>query len=283
MRVQELVSQASCVRYFDVSAPVVLQVDASDYASDYGTQVPFVKLNRTLRANWKRNCSYCKAFHQFDQLLSGKSEVVVLTSSSTSTSENTSSVTSHHLLTGLSQIAERNQQSNPAKHIFSHRWRFRPSSCNSPQYITFWPAQRLFVRSLRSNLPPPTNTVAPSTSHRDSVVTDHLHHKLYQKRGYDKYAGRLPRDFLYGRKVSAKPPPNSSSKAYILGKIINSASPRSYLIKTDSRQIRRSRAKEKLALLQLLSLLVVGLKTLLPMPKGFDLTVLTAVHGVFHR
>lgn len=34
MRVKELVSQAPCVRYFDVRAPVVLQVDASDYGSD---------------------------------------------------------------------------------------------------------------------------------------------------------------------------------------------------------------------------------------------------------
>ena len=59
--------------------------------------------------------------------------------------------------------------------------------------------------------------------------------------------GGLLSEFLYWREVNAKPPPNSSSKAYILEKITNSARPRSYLIQTDSRQIRRSRAKEKLA------------------------------------
>ena len=47
-----------------------------------------------------------------------------------------------------------------------------------PAGHTFSPAQRLFGRVLRSNLPQPITTLEPRHSPRDKVVSDHLHRKL---------------------------------------------------------------------------------------------------------
>ena len=50
-----------------------------------------------------------------------------------------------------------------------------------PAGHTFSPAQRLFGRVLRSNLPQPITTLEPHHSPHDKVVSDHLHRKLQQK------------------------------------------------------------------------------------------------------
>ena len=116
-----------------------------------------------------------------------------------------------------------------------------------PAGHTFSPAQRLFGRALRSNLPQPSVTLEPSKLQRDTVVTDHLHRKLQQKQAYDKHAGPLLPDFPPGSYVYAKPRPNSPSKAWISGQIIGPAGPRSYFIRTGSRQMRRNRIQVQLA------------------------------------
>lgn len=116
-----------------------------------------------------------------------------------------------------------------------------------PSSHTFSPAQRLFGRALRSNLPQPPVTVESSKLQCDTVVTEHLHRKLQQKQAYDKHAGQPLPDFPPGSYVYAKPPPNSPSKECISGHIIGFAGPRSYFIKTGSRQIRRNRVQVQLA------------------------------------
>ena len=88
-------------------------------------------------------------------------------------------------------------------------------------------------------------TLESSKLQRDTVATEHLHRKLQQKQAYDKHTGQPLPDFPPGSYVYAKPPPNS--KEWISGQIIGSAGPRSYFIKTGSRQIRRNRVQVQLA------------------------------------
>ena len=119
-----------------------------------------------------------------------------------------------------------------------------------PAGHTFSPAQRLFGRILRSDLPQPAKALEPFTPPRDTVVTDHVQRKLKQKDAYDKHAnGPLP-DLPPGSYVYAKLPPTSSSKVWIQGKVIASAGPRSYLIDTGASRIRRNRVQVQLAPLQ---------------------------------
>lgn len=54
-------------------------------------------------------------------------------------------------------------------------------------------------------------------------------------------------DLPPGSYVYAKPPPASSTKAWIQGKVIGAAGPRSYLIDTGASQIRRNRVQVQLA------------------------------------
>ena len=107
----------------------------------------------------------------------------------------------------------------------------------APAGHTFSPAQRLFGRALGSNLPQPSSTLLPSTPPQDIVVKDHTERKSQQKRDYDKRAGPPLPHLLPETKVVAKPPPTSSAKAWIPGKVIGSAGPRSYIIKTGASHI----------------------------------------------
>lgn len=109
-----------------------------------------------------------------------------------------------------------------------------------PAGHTFSPAQRLFGRTLRCDLPQPAVTLEPFTPPRDTVVADHVHRKLQQKRAYDKHAGAPLPDLQPGSYVYAKPPPTSSTKAWIPGKVVGPAGPWSYVIDTGKRQIRQN-------------------------------------------
>ena len=115
-----------------------------------------------------------------------------------------------------------------------------------PAGHTFSPAQRLFGSVLRSNLPQPITTLEPRHSPHDIEVSNHLHHKLQEKQGYDKHARHLLPNFPPGSYVFAKPSPNLQSTAWVPGQIIGSAGPRSYYIKTGTRQIRRNRVQVQL-------------------------------------
>ena len=117
----------------------------------------------------------------------------------------------------------------------------------APAGNTFSPAQRLFGRTLRSDLPQPLAALEPFTPPRDTVVTDHIQRKLKQKKAYDKHACAPLPDLPSGSYVYAKPPPASSTKAWIQGKVIGAAGPRSYLIDTGASQIRRNRVQVQLA------------------------------------
>jgi hypothetical protein len=107
----------------------------------------------------------------------------------------------------------------------------------APAGHMFSPAQHLFGCALRSNLPQPSSTLLPSTPPQDIVVKDHTERKSQQKRDYDKRAGPPLPHLLPETKVVAKPPPTSSAKAWIPGKVIGSAGPRSYIIKTGASHI----------------------------------------------
>ena len=113
----------------------------------------------------------------------------------------------------------------------------------APAGHTFSPAQRLFGRALRMDLPQPVSTLKPSTPPSDIVVKDHANRKMQQKHAYDKRAGPPLTDIPPKTMVFAKPPPTSTAKAWIPGEIIGSAGPRSYMIRTGSSTIRRNRAQ----------------------------------------
>ena len=83
----------------------------------------------------------------------------------------------------------------------------------APVGHTFSPAQRLFGRALRTNLPQTATSLVPFTPPRDTVVRDHIQRRLKQKRAYDKHASVPLPDLPPSSHVYAKPPPTSSSKA----------------------------------------------------------------------
>ena len=88
-------SQAPCLRYFNVNAPVVLKVDASEYdlsvallqpathsANSLWQPVPcnsssLSPTEQSYAQIGKENVAIVHAFHKFDQLLFGKADVVV--------------------------------------------------------------------------------------------------------------------------------------------------------------------------------------------------------------
>ena len=95
---KELVSQAPCLRYFDVTAPVVLQVDASENGLGAALLQPATQSANSTDILWqpvaysssslspteqryaqieKETLAIVHAFHKFDQLLFGKADVVV--------------------------------------------------------------------------------------------------------------------------------------------------------------------------------------------------------------
>ena len=95
---KELVSQAPCLRYFVFKAPVVLQVDASEYGLGTALLQPATYSSNSSDTLWqpvaysssslspteqryaqieKETLAIVHAFHKFDQLLFGKSDVVV--------------------------------------------------------------------------------------------------------------------------------------------------------------------------------------------------------------
>lgn len=115
-----------------------------------------------------------------------------------------------------------------------------------PARHTFSPAQRLFGRSPHSNLPRPAASLEPSTPPRDTVVADHGHRKLKQKNAYDKHTSAPLSALPPGNYVYAKPP-LTTSKAWILRKMVGHAGPRSYLIDTGKSRISRNRVQVQLA------------------------------------
>ena len=97
---KHLVSTAPCLRYFDVHAPVVLQVDASDYGLGAALLQPSSNRTSSGDVQWqpvayssssltpteqryaqieKETLAIVHAFQKFDQLLFGKSDVTVHT------------------------------------------------------------------------------------------------------------------------------------------------------------------------------------------------------------
>ena len=95
---KEIVSQAPCLHYFDVNAPVVLQVDASEYGLGAALLQPGTHSANSTDILWqpvahsssslspteqryakieKETLAIVHAFHKFDQLLFGKADVVV--------------------------------------------------------------------------------------------------------------------------------------------------------------------------------------------------------------
>ena len=111
----------------------------------------------------------------------------------------------------------------------------------APAGHIFSPAQRLFGRALRTDLPQPATTLEPVTPPRDSVVEELIHQKEQQKRAYDKRAGPPLPDLPPGSYIYVKPPPTSTAKAWIPSQVVGPAGPRSYTIKMGSRVIRRNR------------------------------------------
>ena len=97
-KAKELVSKAPCLWYFDVQAPVILQVDASEYGLDAALLQPMNNPNKATDIHWqpvafsssslsateqryaqieKETLAIVHAFRKFDQLLFGKSEITV--------------------------------------------------------------------------------------------------------------------------------------------------------------------------------------------------------------
>ena len=97
-KAKELVSKAPCLRYFDVHAPVVLQVDASEYGLGAALLQPAMSTTSSADTLWqpvaysssslspteqryaqieKETLAIVHAFQKFDQLLFGKNDVTV--------------------------------------------------------------------------------------------------------------------------------------------------------------------------------------------------------------
>ena len=117
----------------------------------------------------------------------------------------------------------------------------------APAGHTFSPAERLFGRVPRSDLPQPASGLEPFTPPCDTVVAGHVQRKLNQKNAYDRHASAPLPDIPPGSYVSTKPPPTSSAKAWIPGQVVGPAGPRSYLVDTGGRQIKRNRIQVQVA------------------------------------
>ena len=91
-------AKAPCLRYFDVNAPVVLQVDASEYGLGAALLQPFSSSSNAADLQWqpvafssssltpteqryaqieKEALAIVHRFHKFDQFLFGKSDITV--------------------------------------------------------------------------------------------------------------------------------------------------------------------------------------------------------------
>ena len=159
---------------------------------------------------------------------------------------NTGFNTSPLPLIGHSPMAELRQQSNLLNTSFSLQKMSIWHCClyaTLHQQGTPFLAQRLLGRTLRSDLPQTVTTLESCTPPCNTVVAEHAHRKLQQKRAYDKHAGPPLPELSSGSHVYAKPPPTSSAKAWIPAEIVGPAGPRSYFIRTGASQIRRNRAQ----------------------------------------
>lgn len=148
------------------------------------------------------------------------------------------STTLHLLHTGLNLTVEQKQLSNQPNTSYSLLMMWTEPFC------LFATLHLLDTPSLRpsaclvahsADLPQPATTLEPFIPPRNTVVTDHVQCKLKQKNAYDKHASAPLPDLPPGSYVYAKPPPTSSSKTWIQGKVIGSAGLRSYLIDTGVR------------------------------------------------
>ena len=141
---------------------------------------------------------------------------------------------------------------------------------------TFSPAQRLFGRTLRRDLPQLASTLEPLSPPGDTVVAEQVQRKLHQKQTYDMHAGPLLADLPPGSNVYAKPATLSSTKAWIPGRIAGSAGPRSYYIQTVNKQTRRNRVQAQFAPPQNSSSLPSTLETNLTVQERLRPNSLTA-------
>ena len=60
MQAKELVSKAPCLRYFDVKAPVILQVDASEYGLGAALLQPATNTINSSTIQWQP-VAYCSS------------------------------------------------------------------------------------------------------------------------------------------------------------------------------------------------------------------------------
>ena len=86
------------------------------------------------------------------------------------------------------------------------------------------PSQCVFGRVLRNDLPQHTDTLDRFTPRRGTVVP-FVHHKLKQKNAYDKHACAPLPDLPPGSYFYVKPPPYSSTLAWIQRNVVDPASP----------------------------------------------------------
>ena len=104
----------------------------------------------------------------------------------------------------------------------------------SPAGHTFSPAQHLFGRVLRSDLPQLAYTLKHFTPSRDTVMADHIHCKLKQEKAYDKHASTPipdlpPGSYIYGKPLTLGVRPESREKWLALLVLI----PTSLIVATD--------------------------------------------------
>ena len=97
-KAKEIVSKAPCLRYVDINAALLLQVDASEYGLSAALLQPAIDRNGSNNIQWqpvaysssslspteqrhaqieKETLTTVHAFHKFDQLLFGKSDITV--------------------------------------------------------------------------------------------------------------------------------------------------------------------------------------------------------------
>ena len=87
----------------------------------------------------------------------------------------------------------------------------------APAEYAFSPAQHLFGRQLRTNLPQPASTLTASTSQPDILIKNQMGWRMQQERKYDRRAGQPLPNLAPQTNVYAKPSLTSPAKAWIPG------------------------------------------------------------------